>query len=254
ATRGCHGRRNEHGELRVRRRRPVDVTEGIAPRNAVGLQEAPSGRLLALADAVFGIHEAEPLEPRRWGLRFITVAALVAAIVVARRPDAVTNPQFWGEDGFLYFRENLTLGFPRAVQNLYVGFPHLGQRMVAFLGGLVPVAAAPRVYTTVSITLTALCLATFVLPAFRHLVRSDALRVLWCIAAAALPFEPGIPPDQSPGVLSNPATLGWWVGIWLLLLSLMRPPPQSWRIGLCALGGSLAIFPTPLGPACAPLW
>src|SRR5262249_41479009 len=157
---------------------PVDVTEGVTPRKAVRLQEAPGGRLLAFADAVFGLDEAEPLEPRRWGLRFLAVAALVAATLVARRPDAVTNPQFWGEDGFLYFRENLTLGFPRAVQNLYMGFPHLGQRMVAFVGGLVPVAAAPRVYTTVTITLTALCLATFALPAFRHLVRSDALRVL----------------------------------------------------------------------------
>jgi hypothetical protein len=46
-----------------------------------------------------------------------------------------------------------------------------------------------------------------VLPAFRHLVRSDALRVLWCIAAAALPFEMGAPPAQFPGVLSNPANL-----------------------------------------------
>jgi hypothetical protein len=224
------------------------------PGGRATFQEAPGSRLLAFADAIFGIDGPERPEPRRWALRVLAVAALLAAIVVARRPDAAINPQFWGEDGFLYFRDNLTLGFPRAAQNLYMDFPQLGQRIVAFIGGLVPIAAAPRAYTTVSITLTALCLATFVLPAFRHLVRSDALRVLWCIAAAALPFEMGAPPVQFPGVLSNPANLGWWVGIWLSLLSLMRLPPQSLRIGLLALGGCLAIFTTPLASACAPLW
>jgi hypothetical protein len=218
------------------------------------LQEAPSSRLLAFADAIFGNDELARHESHRWPGRFLAVAALLAAIIVARRPDAVTNPQFWGEDGFLYFRDNLILGFPRAAQSLYMGFPHLGQRLLAFIGGLVPVAAAPRAYTTLTILLTALCLATFVLPAFRHLVRSDALRLLWCIAAAALPFDTGMPPIQFPGVLSNPANLGWWVGIWLSLLSLMRLPSRTSHIGLLALAGSLAIFTTPLGPAFVPLW
>ena len=218
------------------------------------MQGEPSSRLLSFTDAIFGNDELPRPEPRRWLGRFLAVGAMLAAIIVARRPDAVTNPQFWGEDGFLYFRENLILGFPRAAQSLYAGFPHLGQRLLAFIGGLVPVAAAPRAYTTLAILLTALCLATFVLPAFRHLVRSDALRLLWCIAAAGLPFETGMPPIQFPGVLSNPANIGWWVGIWLALLSLMRLPSRSSQIGLLALAGSLAIFTTPLGPACAPLW
>jgi hypothetical protein len=218
------------------------------------LQEAPSSRLLAFADAIFGNDDLARAKSSRWPGRFLAVAGLLAAIIVARRPDAVTNPQFWGEDGFLLFRENLILGFPRAAQSLYMGFPQLGQRLLAFIGGLVPIAAAPRAYTTLTILLTALCLATFVLPAFRHLVRSDALRLLWCIAAAALPFESGMPPTQFPGVLSNPANVGWWVGIWLSLLSLMRLPSRSSQIGLLALAGSLAIFTTPLGPACVPLW
>ena len=98
------------------------------------MRRDPGSRLLAFADAIFGRDGRESEEPRRWLLRYLGVGALLAAVVAARRLDAVTNPQFWGEDGFLYFRENLTLGFPRAAENFYMGFPHLGQRLVAFIG------------------------------------------------------------------------------------------------------------------------
>jgi len=91
----------------------------------------------------------------------------------------------------------------------------------------VPFAAAPRVYTTATIAITALGLASFALPGFRHLVRSDALRMLWCVGAASLPLEERIPPVQWGGRLSNPANLGWWLAIWLSLLSFMRLPRQT---------------------------
>jgi len=211
-------------------------------------------RLLAVADAIFGDHDPVADGARRWLVWYLCVAALLAAIVAARRLDAVTNPQFWGEDGFLFFRDVLTLGFPRAAEGLYMGFPQLGQWLVAFAGGLAPFSAAPRVYTTAAIAITALGLASFALPGFRHLVRSDALRVLWCVAAASLPLEVGAPPVQFGGVLSNPANLGWWVGIWLALLSLVRLPSRSGQVALLSLGGALAVFTTPLAPVGAPLW
>jgi len=222
----------------------------------VGVPESRAlrSRLLAVADAVLGPVDAASDGRGRWLVRYLCVAAVLAVIVAARRLDAVTNPQFWGEDGFLYFKDDLIFGFPGAAERLYMGFPHLGQRLVGFAGGLVPFAAAPRVYATLTIAITALGLASFALPGFRHLVRSDALRVLWCIAAASLPVELGVPPVQFGGVLSNPANLGWWVGIWLALLSLMRLPGRAGRVALLAFGGALAVFTTPLAPVCAPFW
>jgi len=55
-------------------------------------------------------------------------------------------------------------------------------------------------------------------------------------------------------VLSNPANLGWWIGIWLALLSLMRLPRQSGRVALLAFGGALAVLSTPVASVGAPLW
>lgn len=202
--------------------------------------------LLAAADRLFGGGEPAPAPSRHWLLRYLAVTALLAAILVARRPDAVTTPQFWGEDGYIFFFENLTLGFPRALATMYQGFPYLAARLIAFAGGLVPFTLAPRVYTTSAIALTALGLAIFVLPAFRHIVRSDALRVLFGVLVVCAPM--------GREVLSNPTNLGWFLAISLALLSLARLPPAPWRVALVSAGGAVLVCSTPLAPINLPLW
>jgi hypothetical protein len=137
-------------------------------------------------------------------------------------------------------------GFAGALRTKYFGFPHLAQRLIAGAGGLVTLAAAPRVYTTSAIVLTALALATFALPAFRHLVRSDGLRVLFGIAAASLPFD--------REVLGTPSNIGWFLTVWLSLLSVMRLPQQAWKVVLLVLGGYVVIFSSPLAVVNLPLW
>jgi hypothetical protein len=202
--------------------------------------------LLACADRLFGEQAAETGPHRRWLLRYLGVAMILAAIVVARRPDAVTNPQFWAEDGYVFFYENLTLGFPHALAKTYSGFPYLAQRLIAFAGGLVPFTLAPLIYSTSSIAITALGLATFCLPGFRHLVRNDGLRVMFAIAAVSAPF------DQE--VLSTLTNVSWFIGLWLSLLSVMRVPRRPWQVTSVALAGCAAIFSAPLAALNAPLW
>ena len=218
---------------------------------AASLAHVGGSRLLAFADAVFGRDDEAADQTGHWLVRYLCVAAILSAVIIARRPDTVTNPQFWGEDAFVFFRQNLTFGFPRAVTTFYANFPYLGQRLVAFAGGLVPLAAAPRVYASAAIAITALCVGTFSLPAFRHLVRSDLLRVLWAVAVVSLPLQDSA---AGPGVLATLANLGWWVAIWVALLSLVRLPAQPGRVMLLALGGALAVFSTPHAVVCAPLW
>jgi len=227
-------------------------------RPEVGLHAAhlprPSAirsRLLAATDALFGRADDVIGEPRRWVLRYLGVAAMLAAVIAARRPDMITNPQFWGEDGYIFFQQNLTLGFTRAVTSFYMNFPYLGQRLIAAAGGLVPFAAAPRLYTTAAIAISALCVATFSLPAFRHLVRSDLLRVLWAIAVVSLPFPAH---TGEIGLVASVANVGWWVAVWLVLLSFIRIPRQAGRATFLAFGGALAVFSTPHAAVCAPLW
>jgi len=98
---------------------------------------------------LFGPAPGEAQTRRRWGLRYATVACVLALIIVARRPDAVTNPQFWEEDGFVFFYQNLMLGFWGALRMLHEGFPYLIQRLIAAAGGAVPFTLAPRICAAV---------------------------------------------------------------------------------------------------------
>jgi len=221
-----------------RRRIPTHPAAGVPGRLKV--------TLLAWADRLFGEQSSETGPHRRWLPRYLGVATLLAAIIVARRLDAVTNPQFWAEDGYIYFFENLTLGFGHSFLKLYNGYPNLAQRLIAMAGGWVPFSEAPRVYTTSAIVTTALALASFSLPGFRHLVGSDGLRVLFGVAAVCVPFD--------REVLSTPTNLGWFIAVWLSLLSVMRVPRRPWQVASLALAGWVAILSTPLAVLNAPLW
>jgi len=174
------------------------------------------------------------------------VACILALIIVGRRPDVLTNPQFWAEDGSVFFQDNLTVGFVAAFVTLYRGYPDLAQRLIAMAGGWVPFAWAPRVYTTGAIAVTALALASFCLPAFRHIVRSEGLRLGFCIASVCVPG----------GVESfaTPTNIGWFLAVWLVFLSLMQLPASAWRVAALGAGGVIAVFSTPLAVLMSPLW
>jgi hypothetical protein len=110
----------------------------------------------------------------------------------------------------------------------------------------VPFTWAPRVYTTGAIMVTALALASFCLPAFRHIVRSDGLRLGFCVACVCVPG----------GVESfaTPTNIGWFLAVWLIFLSLMRLPATSWRVAALSTGARSRVLSTPLAVLMSPLW
>lgn len=206
--------------------------------------------LIRLTDPLFGGQQPEAPAATGWLWRYVGVTGLLVAILVVRRSDVLFNPQFFAEDAHAYFSENLLYGFPRAFAHLYQGFPHLAQRGIAFLGGLGPATLAPRVYASCAVLLSALGLAAFSLPNFRHLVRSDSLRIAFGILVATLPMDAG-GFEQTLGTVAN---LGWFLAIWLTLFAVMRVPSSLWRACALALAAAAAALSTPLAPVNGPLW
>jgi hypothetical protein len=88
--------------------------------------------------------------------------------------------------------------------------------------------------------------ATFRLPGFRHVLRSDALRVVLCVAVAALP--------QAAELLGSLTNISWFLALWLVLLTLMRLPTSARSWGALAAASVLATFSAPLSVVAAPLW
>jgi hypothetical protein len=146
----------------------------------------------------------------------------------------------------VFFYEQLTLGFWVAVRRLHGGLPYLAARVVAALGSVAPSAAIPLVYTTSSIAVTSLAAATFSLPSFRHLVRRDVIRVAVCIAAICLP--------AGQDLLTVACSLGYFVALWLVLLSVMSTPRTRIGTGAWCIGGALGVLSAHAAPIGAPLW
>lgn len=226
------------------RARLLAAAEAHAPRGTTFLRW-----VVRLTDPLFGGAQTEPLDATRWLWRYAGVTALVVALIAVRKPDVVINPQFFAEDGLAFFPQELLLGFPRAVARLYQGFPQLAHRVIAFLGGLGPVTLAPRVYAASTVLVTALGLAAFALPGFRHLVRSDGLRIAFAVAVATLPMNP-----VNERTLGTTANVGWFIAIWLTLSAVMRVPRSPWRAGALALAAAAAAISTPLAVINGPLW
>jgi hypothetical protein len=130
--------------------------------------------------------------------RFLLLAAGIFVMLMLRRPGALSNPQFWAEDSVIYFHDRAVYGPLSSIVRLYGGYLQLAQRLVAAIAGLFPARSAPLLFTLASLIISALCCATFFLPWFRHIIRSDALRLTCCILIAATIYS-----DELVGSLVN---------------------------------------------------
>ncbi|MBE2201696.1 MAG: hypothetical protein IAE79_24000 [Anaerolinea sp.] len=70
----------------------------------------------------------------------------VTAVLYWRRPDAFYNPQFWAEDGNIFFTNAYFLG-DKSLITPYAGYFHTLARIVAWVGSYLPVQYAPHWYT-----------------------------------------------------------------------------------------------------------
>jgi hypothetical protein len=86
-----------------------------------------------------------PLKSRPW-LWLGAVILLTAFMWCYRRPDALTYPQFWAEDGVIFFADAYHHGFSSLWMD-HGGYYHLVPRVVALLGlSLIPLVSQPLFY------------------------------------------------------------------------------------------------------------
>jgi hypothetical protein len=84
--------------------------------------------------------------------------AIAFVLLVLKSPDALTLPQFWAEDGAIFFEQQLYRSWPPLLTP-YAGYLHTAPRLVAWVSsGLDPVFV-PLAYNVAAITIDALCIA-----------------------------------------------------------------------------------------------
>lgn len=86
--------------------------------------------------------------PRHVALLSYFLAILIA---ILRRPDFVTNPQFWAEDGRVWFQQAYNEGVLHALLQPYAGYYHLLPRVSGALAVQFGIGHAPAVLNWLSV-------------------------------------------------------------------------------------------------------
>jgi hypothetical protein len=144
--------------------------------------------------------------------RFLALSGLIFLLLVLRRPDAITNPQFWAEDGVIFFFGQITHTGLGALFVPYAGYLHIVPRLVAAFAALFPGSSTPLIFNLFAFVIAAFCCSLFSLNWYRYLLQSDWLRVVVCVLIAT-----AIQADELVGTVTN---VHWFLfpAIFLILL------------------------------------
>ncbi|MFH1137973.1 MAG: hypothetical protein V1816_18030 [Pseudomonadota bacterium] len=147
-------------------------------------------------------------------IRRLTSAAVLVGLFLIR-PDAFLNPQFWAEDGRIFFQEALEHG-AAALPRPFAGYIHALPRLGAWLASMGPLALAPAVFNFLAIVGTVFTAFKIMTPRWRAPFKP--------FLALSLLLVP-----QSGEVLLNMTNFHWFSGIWLLVLALQDNPSTGFQ-------------------------
>jgi hypothetical protein len=177
---------------------------------------------------------------------FALLWAVCIAVLLARRPDLLTMPQFYAEDGVVFFRDAVVAGVP-SIFISYAGYHQLVSQAVALIASPLPFTWQPASYVWATIVMQSASCAALA-PLLRSVVGDPLLRGLAALAVAA-----SVPANELIGSVSN---LQWYLALPALASSLV---PLAGRTRTAARIAAVVVgLTTPLGllavPVAAALW
>jgi hypothetical protein len=179
------------------------------------------------------------------GVIFLTALVLLAS----RRPDAVLNPQFYAEDGRVFFQDAYNLGWWTALFHPYGGYFHAVPRLTSALALLAPLWLAPLVLNLVALGLQALPVDLLLAPRSAGW-GSFKIRALMAGLYLALP-NCG---ELNANITNSQCSLA----LIAILLLVASPPQNPWSryvdglfLLLFGLSGPYCIFLFPIAAAVA---
>lgn len=158
--------------------------------------------------------------PRAAGPAFWTAATLVvAALVVSRRPDGITNPQFWAEDGTFWYAQAHRFGGLAALTIPAAGYLQTFSRLAAAASLLVDLRWAPLVMNVLAVLAQSLAPLLLLSERFAHLMPDLRVRALAALLWIGAPngFE----------IQSNVTNSQTHLAMLALLLFLAMPPHSA---------------------------
>jgi hypothetical protein len=165
--------------------------------------------------------------------------ALGAALIISRRPDAVTHAQFWAEDGEIYFANVYNHGLRATLTVPQAGYFQTFPLLAARFAQLVALAQAPLITNLLALLAQVLPVGLLLSP--RATSISPDLRVRGLLACLYI-IVPGVMELDATAVNAQ-----WNLAFSALIVLLLAPPRHArWR----CLDGLILLLTGLTGPFC----
>lgn len=174
------------------------------------------------------------------------IAALAAfGITVSHRPDSILNPQFWAEDGKMWFAQAYNNGILYSLFTTEAGYFQTISRLVAAAAQFVPFAYAPFVFNFAAISVKVL-VANFILSSRL----ATAVPNIWARAILAFIY---LALPHSYETTANLTNAQWHLALLSFLILISSPSEKpAWKIfdmamvALSAFSGPFCILLLPI--------
>ena len=184
---------------------------------------------------------AAPPWPTREGASALALA-ISLVVMIARRPDILSNAVFWAEDGAVYFADAFNKGALAALFLPYAGALQIFPRAIYGLATLLPLRFVPLFGVWAALLVRA------AIPAF--LFSSRFTWIDWRAKVAIAAYFLLMP--NLAEVHANPANTHWYLGLYLMMVVLADAPRTfAWKchdwaaLMLAGLSGPTIVFVLP---------
>lgn len=177
----------------------------------------------------------------------LLIAAGIAAFLItaSHRPDAVLDPQFWAEDGKMWYQQAYNNGWLTALFTPEAGYYQTISRIVAAASLLLPLAWAPAFFNITAITAKSIAAVFITSRRMSDAIPDVRARLVLAFFYAAIP--------ASYETTANLTNVQWHLALLAFLIIVARPAATSAGrvfdavfLALSALSGPFCLLLTPI--------
>lgn len=147
----------------------------------------------------------------------IILIIIVILLLFLKKPHSFIYPQFWAEDGTIFFSQNLKFGIHSFIIP-YAGYLHFAPRFIAFFASYFPIILAPIIYNFFA--LVCFLLVCFKILSSRVEIPVKPLFVLSLIL---------VPNNGLGEIMLNTTNVQWFLAIILVLLAIQKKPENTFQ-------------------------
>lgn len=170
------------------------------------------------------MHKLDGLLDRHRKLTLFLIVIVGFLLTYSRKPDLLTNAQFWAEDATIWYTDAYNNSLLSVILRPYPDVVTIGPRIIASLAvALVPLAKAPLLFNISAMCFQMLPLIIIMGGRLKKIIRSNLLAVLVCFIYIGF--------LNCTEIIGDVANLQWTLGITAFLVLISGPSRRlAWKI------------------------